>query len=386
MADPIHLPAPESRPDVLVIAGEHSGDQHAAAMIQGLLAQRPELSICALGGDNLRAAGAQVIFNLVDHSVVGFAEVMKHYGFFKVLFASVVGWIAEHQPRAICFVDYPGFNLRLAERLVKDGLASKGGGDICLLYYISPQIWAWKGHRRFKMAKLLDALAVIFPFEVDCYADTVLPVEFVGHPFVADDFQLGIHFAEEGPVLLLPGSRVAPVRRIFPVLVDAYLSFAQTQPGRLAVALYPSETVKTELQAILAERPGAAEKIALLPADAPVNASAVLTSSGTMSLKVALAGIPGRIVYRAHPWTYFLGRMFVKIPCLGIANILLDRPSYPEFIQGAAQPKQLANELSKILDSAESAAAAENARELRTLLGEGQANSAAAWLAGRLEK
>lgn len=385
MPSNLQLPTPTSRPDLLIIAGEHSGDQHAAAMLEDLLAREPDLSVCALGGDNLQASGAQVIFDLVDHSVVGFAEVLKNYGFFKQLFAAVARWIAEHRPRAVCFVDYPGFNLRLAERLVKDGLAKKGGGDIQLLYYISPQIWAWKSHRRFKMAKLLDALAVIFPFEIECYADTDLPVSFVGHPFVADDFHLGLSYAEDGPVLLLPGSRVTPVRRIFPVLVDAYYAFEQAHPDRLAVALYPSETVRAELEAILAQRSDKASKIALLPANAPVNASAVLTSSGTMSLKVALAGIPGRIVYRANLWTYLLARTLVKIPYLGIANLLLDRPAYPEFLQGAAKPPKLASELTKIPESGEASAAADNARELRMLLGEGQNNTAADWLAAQLK-
>lgn len=387
MAEPIQLPPPSSRPDVLIIAGEHSGDQHAAAMVKGLLSQRPELSVCAFGGDCLKAAGAQVIFDLLDHSVVGFAEVMKHYGFFKELFAATAKWIAEHRPRAVCFVDYPGFNLRLAERLLKDGLALKGGGDIKLLYYISPQIWAWKGHRRFKMAKLLDALAVIFPFEVECYADTDLSVSFVGHPFVADDFQLGIRYAPDGPVLLLPGSRVAPVRRIFPVLVDAFYAFEQSHTDCQAVALYPSERVRAELEGILAQRSDKPSKITLMPAESPVNASAVLTSSGTMSLKVALASIPGRIVYRAHPWTYLLGRLFVKIPYLGIANILLQRPAYPEYLQGAAQPSKLADELAKILEGGgEASTSAANASELRALLGEGQNNTAADWLATELER
>ncbi|MEO0796580.1 MAG: lipid-A-disaccharide synthase [Verrucomicrobiota bacterium] len=386
MPKPITLPRPSQRPDLLIIAGEHSGDHHAAAMLKDALLERPDMQVCALGGDALKRSGAQVIFDLVDHSVVGFAEVLKHYGFFKQLFASVVGWIAEHRPRAVCFVDYPGFNLRLAERLVKDGLARKGGGEIALLYYISPQIWAWKGHRRFKMAKLLDALSVIFPFEVACYEDTDLPTEFVGHPFVAGGYQLSLAHNPTGPVLLLPGSRIAPVQRIFPVLVESFLAYRAGDPDRRAIALYPSASVKQQLQTILAEVSGAAEVIDLQPAETPVEASAVLTSSGTMSLQVALAGIPGCIVYRAHWWTYFLGKNLVKIPYLGIANILLDRPAYPEFIQAAAEPGRLQTELQRLLadDSAATTAAA-NTQELRTLLGEGSQNSAATWLLAQMD-
>ncbi|GHB97979.1 lipid-A-disaccharide synthase [Cerasicoccus arenae] len=383
MSELIQLPAPEGRPDLLIIAGEHSGDQHAATLLRGLAQERPDLQVCALGGEALRSAGANVIFGLVDHSVVGFAEVLKNYGFFKQLFEAVVDWIREYRPRAVCFIDYPGFNLRLADRLVKEGIAAKAGGDIKLLYYISPQIWAWKGHRRFKMAQLLDSLAVIFPFEVDCYADTTLPVQFVGHPFVAADFNLGLSYAIDGPTLLLPGSRLTPVRRIFPVLIKAFLNFARNQPERRAVALYPSEAVRTLLEELLAAHPGAANKIELRPADAPTEASAVLTSSGTMSLKVALAGIPGCIVYRANLWTYLLARTLVKIPYLGIANILLDRPAYPEFLQGAAKPDILSRELTRLHATP---AAATTATELRQLLGEDQSTAAPQWLAEALKE
>ncbi|WP_269539995.1 lipid-A-disaccharide synthase [Cerasicoccus fimbriatus] len=382
MPEPIQLPAPTQRADLLIVAGEHSGDQHAATLLKQLSSLKPGVNVCALGGEALREAGAQVIFDLVDHSVVGIAEVLKNYGFFKALFEQVVAWIQEHRPRAICFVDYPGFNLRLAERLVKEGLAAKGGGDIPLLYYISPQIWAWKGHRRFKMAKLLDSLAVIFPFEVDCYQDTDLPVKFVGHPFVASDFNLGIRYEPEAPILLLPGSRLTPVRRIFPVLIDAFIDYHAERASKRAVALYPSPAVKQLLEELIATRHKADQLIELRPAEADIAASATLTSSGTMSLKVALAGIPGRIVYRANPITYVMGRMLVKIPYLGISNILLDRPAYPEYLQGAAKPAVLARELAKLTDGAAAAESArQDARELRQLLGEGQDNAAAAWLA-----
>jgi len=376
MIDRISLRAPEARPDVLIIAGEHSGDQHAAAMTRGLLERRPAAQVYALGGRELRRAGAVALFDLVDHSVVGFVEVIKHYGFFKRLFEAVVAWIREHRPRAVCLVDYPGFNLRLAARLAREGLSAKAGGDVKLLYYISPQIWAWKGRRRFAMTELLDSLAVIFPFEIDSYADTGLPVEFVGHPFVEERFRLGLNFDPEGPVLLLPGSRLAPVTRIFPVQLAAYLRFNRERPGRRAVTLYPSKAVRAQLEALIAAQT-AGHMIDLLPVESPVAASAVLTSSGTMSLKVALAGIPGCIVYRANLGTYLLARTLVKIPYLGIVNLLLKEPAYPEYIQGAAKPEALAGELARLADAGEPMPAVDR---LRALLGQGQPNRAADWL------
>ena len=168
---PLRLPPPSGgRVDVLIVAGEHSGDEHAARMVRELRAKQPGLAVAALGGPELAAAGAQLLYDLTASSVVGFVEVLKNISNFRALFCETLRWIAEHQPRAVCLVDYPGFNLRLAAALRKRGLSVKGGGKIKVLYYISPQIWAWKAGRRIPMARNLDAMAVIFPFEVACYA------------------------------------------------------------------------------------------------------------------------------------------------------------------------------------------------------------------------
>ncbi|HTJ79689.1 MAG TPA: lipid-A-disaccharide synthase [Rariglobus sp.] len=338
---PFRLPAPvDGRVDLLIVAGEHSGDQHAATMVRELRAKQPGLAIAALGGPELAGAGAQLLYDLTASSVVGLVEVLKNYSFFKALFNETLRWIEEYKPRAVCFVDYPGLNLRLAKALCERGLSVKGGGAIKLLYYISPQIWAWKSGRRFTMAKHLDALAVIFPFEVECYKDTSLPVEFVGHPFLAEDHEPPVRYSPDGPILLLPGSRKQAVGRIFPLLLAGYAAYGK----RDAVVLYPSEDI---LAVLKAANPPA--NVRLLPTGAPVAASAVLTSSGTMSMHCALAAIPGAIAYRANPLTYILGRMLVKIEYLGIANLLLKEPMYPEYIQGAATPKALAAELTDCL-------------------------------------
>lgn len=330
--------------DLLVVAGEHSGDEHAARMVAELRAKRPGLRVCALGGKHLEAAGAQVLFDLTASSVVGFVEVVKHYGFFKTLFAETLRWIGEHRPKAVCFVDYPGFNLRLAEALNKGGLAAKAGGPVKLLFYISPQIWAWKAGRRFKMAKHLDALACIFPFEVACYADTQLPVEFVGHPFLAADYAAPVRYDANAPVLLLPGSRKQAVGRIWPLLREGHAAFGK----RGARVIYPSEAIREVIE-VTGGVPAGVELVA--NTGEPVAASAVLTSSGTMSLHCALAGLPGAIAYRANGLTYLIGRLLVKIPYLGINNLLLKEAMYPEYLQGAASPQALAAELRDCLEN-----------------------------------
>jgi lipid-A-disaccharide synthase len=387
MAAPrLTFPPPASgRVDVLVVAGEHSGDQNAARMVAGLRARLPGVQVCALGGPRLAAAGAQLLHDLTASSVVGFAGVLRHLGFFRALQAETIRWIGAYAPRAVCFVDYSGFNLRLAAALRERGLSAKGGGRVRLLYYISPQIWASRRGRRFGMARDLDALAVIFPFEAAGYADTSLPVEYVGHPFSAPDYAPPVRYDPAGPVLLLPGSRQQAVARIFPALLAAQRADGE----RPAVAIYPSEEIAGALRRALG---GAADgtgepspEVRLEPAGSPVAAAAVLTSSGTMSLHCALGGIPGAIAYRIDPLTYLLGRWLVKVPYLGIANLLLNEPMYPEYIQGAATPGALAAELKACLhDPARQARTAEQAARLRALLAQPAAGTAGDWLAQQL--
>jgi lipid-A-disaccharide synthase len=383
-APSFELPPPANGSvDVLIVAGEHSGDEHAARMVRELLAKDPSTVIAALGGPALAAAGAQLLYDLTASSVVGLVEVLKNYSFFKQLFAETLRWIDAYRPRAVCFVDYPGMNLRLAAALKERGLSVKGGGAIKTLYYISPQIWAWKAGRRFAMARDLDAMAVIFPFEVNCYADTSLPVEFVTHPFVAPDYSAPVRYDPAGPVLLLPGSRKQAVARIFPVLLKGFQLFGE----REGVVLYPSDDI---LQVLRAANPPSNIRLLpivenLAPPRPPVAATAVLTSSGTMSMHCALAAIPGAIVYRANPLTYVLGRLLVKVKYLGIANLLLNEPMYPEFIQNAATPTALAADLRKAVhEPNRHRRTLEQAARIHSLLASKGAGSAADWLGRQL--
>ena len=380
------LPAPESgRVDLLIVAGEHSGDEHAARVVRELRAGNPGLKICALGGPGLAAAGAQLLHDLTATSVVGFVEVLKHYSFFKALFDATLRWVARHRPRAVCFVDYPGFNLRLAAQLRARGLSVKGGGDVRLLYYISPQIWAWKPRRRFGMARDLDAMAVIFPFEPSCYADTKLPVEFVGHPFLAPGYAAPVRHDPAGPVLLLPGSRTQAVAKIFPLLLAGFQEFLRTAPDARAVVLYPSEEVAAAARKVLADRPPPAAAVELRPNAGCTAASAVLTSSGTMSLHCAIAGVPGAVVYKTKTLTYWLGRMLVSVEFIGMANLLLKEPMYPEFIQGAATAQALARQLRECTtDEVRRERTRGQAGKLRALLARPAAGTAADWLSRQL--
>ena len=373
------LPAPVSgHVDLLIIAAEHSGDEHAARLVRGLLARNPNLKICALGGSHLAAARAQLLRNLTGQSALGFAVIAK-ISYYKALIASAIDWIGQHKPRAVCFVDSSGLNLRIAKGLFERGFSTKAGGPTKTLYYISPQIWASRAGRRFEMAQHLNGLASIFPFERAVYADTALPVEFVGHPFVAADYVAPVRYDPAGPILLLPGSRRGAVARIFPVLLEGYKAWGGNRP---AVVLYPSDEI---LAVLRAANPPASVTLQCMGEGGPIAASAVLTSSGTMSMHCALAGIPGVVTYKADLLTYWLGRMLVKVEYLGIANLLLKEPMYPEYIQGAAKPAVLARELKDCLENpARRERTRVQAEKLCALLSQPVAGSAVDWMLRQL--
>lgn len=376
------LPAPSGeKVDVLVIAGEHSGDEHAARMVSAALKRNPSLKVAALGGTNLKIAGAELICDMMPYAIVGVFEVLKHYFELKQLRDEIVNWILKYEPGAVCFVDYPGLNLRLAKKLAEHKATNKSGGKIRLLYYISPQVWAWKAKRRFQMAELIDTLGVIFPFEVNTFADTELETNFVGHPFLAEDYQLPTNYDPEGDVLLLPGSRSGAIARIAPIMFEAFRELLKNRKEARAKCIYASDTLKGLLESILDQYGDLKKSIELVPNNVVVEASSVLTSSGTMSLNCALAGIPGAVVYRIHPMTYLFGKVVLTIPYIGIANILLDRSFYPEFIQGAANPRILADEL---VDCMENSGRIEQTRELssqlRSILDKPASGGAGTWL------
>ena len=376
------LPAPlGGGVDLLVVAAEHSGDAHAARMVAGLRALQPDVRVCALGGPRLAGAGAQLLRDLTVGSAMGFAVLAK-ISYYRALIAEVVRWVGEHRPRAVCFVDSSGLNLRIAAGLFARGFSAKAGGPTKALYYISPQLWASRAGRRFAMAKHLDGVAAIFPFEPAVYADTTLPVEFVGHPFLAADHRLPVAFDAAGPVLLLPGSRRQVVSRVFPVLLEA---FAAAGAEKRAVALYPSEEIRALLEKLKAQSSVGARVELRAASQETIGAAAVLTASGTMSLECALAGIPGALTYRTDWLTYLLGRLLVKVDHIGIANLLLKEAMYPEYLQGAATPAALAAELQDCLSSPERAARTRaQAQRLRELLHAPTKGSAADWMRRQL--
>lgn len=366
----------------MVIAGEASGDEHAARLVQDLLAQKPSLKISALGGDALKRAGSEPVFPLAQYAVVGLWEVLKNYAVFKIIFERTIKWIEENQPKSVLLVDYPGFNLRLAKALKRRGISHKGGGETKVLQYISPQLWAWKASRRFEMAETIDALGVIFPFEEGCYTDVSLPVSFVGHPFSHSSYQTPVEYDPFGDLILLPGSRSQAVSRILPSFLDAFEILLEQRPKLRAILPVPDGQIRRLVESMICPRTKISGKIKIEERRSKLKASAALMSSGTMSLSCAWAGVPGVIGYRAHPFTYLIGKLLVKVPHLGMANLLLpDDPPNPEFLQCQACGPQLALEIGKILDNPESGKQAQQtAGRLHQLLAQPNERGTVDWL------
>jgi lipid-A-disaccharide synthase len=375
------------RIDLVIVVGEHSGDQHAAVMVKEIKKMCHGINIVAFGGRALKEAGADIVFDTTKFAVVGVCEALTSIFFFKKLLGQILLWIDANRPRAVCLVDCPDFNLRLAKMLFDRGLSTKSGGTIKVLYYISPQIWAWRAKRKYQMAKLVDSLGVILPFEKRHFVDAQLDVNFVGHPFVSPSHVSNISHNQNGPILLLPGSRISAIRRIFPALLKSFQELLKVDGNRMAVVVYPDESALAFLRKILNKKfPKLVNCVTFIADGESVEACAAIMSSGTMSLRCCLAGIPGAIVYKVHPLTYSIGRTMVNIKFFGIANILLDRCVWREFLQSQLHPKAVAGYILQCLKSEKIRNSFTDAsNELRNVLSVNEDTSAAKWILSSLK-
>jgi lipid-A-disaccharide synthase len=332
---------------LLVLAAEYSGDELGARLIEGLLKSRPNEKIYAIGGSNMARVAPHFLFDLAEHAAMGLWEVLRRGRFFYEYYREILRWIGEHRPRRICFIDSPSLHLRIAHALNVRKISRKGGGTVSLYYYVAPQVWAWKAKRRFAMAKDLDALAVLFPFESKVFADTTLPVTFTGHPFLDPDHKSPVRYEKNRTIFLLPGSRRQNIQHIFPTMLEAFDKIQKTD-GWFAICLYPSESIRLLLEAEVRKFPKISEKIRLISTEEarkkPVGGQLVLVSSGTMSFQCALEGIPGVVIYKTSPLTYWIGRQLVKIPFLALANIILGYECYRESIQDRANADVIARQ------------------------------------------
>lgn len=310
---------------IFFVAGESSGDTHGAHLVRALRAVRPGLECEGLGGVQMAAAGMKLRYNLAGRAIMGFAEVLRSLKFIRRLFHETMARLKETRPDCLVLIDYPGFNIRLAQRAKKLGIP--------VVYYISPQIWAWKKGRIHTLAACVEKMLVILPFEEALYRNVGVDCTYVGHPLLdhLPSVKRSGRFRGGKVVGLLPGSREQEIARIFPLLLDVAAGIAQMHPDARFVAPCVDDAREAQVKAIAGDFP--VETVVGGAYDVLDAARFCLVASGTATLETCLFGVPMVIVYRVSPVSYWLARMLVDIEHIGIVNILADKRIVPEFVQ-----------------------------------------------------
>jgi lipid-A-disaccharide synthase len=331
-------------------AGEVSADNHGAALMRSLRVLDPELKFIGRGGPQMQqAAGAQFKNWIGDAAVLGLWEVLRKYGYFRKQFRQALDEIQESKPDAVVLIDYPGFNLRLARALRRQQQNLK------TIYYISPQVWAWNHGRIKKMARFIDLVLCIFPFETELYAASGLRAVFVGHPMIErlETQKIDTH-RDRNLIGLFPGSRSREVRKIFPVMAEAARRLLQLNPTLRFQVAAASEELAHEMDEMLnAEQSADREtiEIALGQTAAIMQRAFVgIVASGSATLEAAYFGMPFVLIYKVAWPTYVAARLVVNVDFLGMPNLLAGKEVVPEFIQHEAKPDAVVNAVRSLME------------------------------------
>jgi lipid-A-disaccharide synthase len=333
---------------VMMVAGEASGDLHGSGVVRELRQSDPGIEIFGIGGDAMRQEGMELVQHISSMSFMGFVEVVKHLSAIRAVERQMEMLLESRRPDVVVLIDFPGFNLRLAANVKRQGIP--------LLYYISPQVWAWNRGRIKKMKHLVDRMKVVFPFEVDLYRAEGIDVEFVGHPIVErigsstnrQDF-FRRHGLNAGVKLLglFPGSRIQELERILPVMADVAVLLRERLGIEVALGVAPnlgSDVVKRFLP-----RSSGITLVENATYDLMNHADAAIVTSGTATLETGWFGTPMVVVYRTSPLTYFIGRLLVDVPYIGLVNIVAGNKVVPELVQGDMTAKKLVSMVSRLL-------------------------------------
>jgi lipid-A-disaccharide synthase len=345
---------------IMIVTGEASGDMHGARLVEAMLAIQPDLSFVGIGGKELTAAGVDMLFDASKLAVVGITEVLSHLGDILAARRVLIRRMQAEKPALLILIDYPDFNLLLAAKAKKLGIP--------VFYYISPQVWAWRSGRVKKIGRLTDRVAVILPFEKDFYAARGVEVDFVGHPLkdtvgkdkvaCKEDF-LRAHNLSVTPetriIGLLPGSRSKEIRSLLPDFLAAARILAHKDRNKKWLFLLPrASTVSEEL--LLASGLAACQEetenrldlhvLTDSRYDVMAACDAVVAASGTVTLELAILGIPTLTTYRVSPRTYRLGRLLIRhIRYFSLVNLIADKEVIPELLQDEVTPAAIAEQL-----------------------------------------
>jgi len=362
--------------DLLVVAGEASGDLHGGRLLAELRALEPETRAFGMGGAELRAAGLETLADSREIAVVGLSEALKIVPRAREIFRALLAECDRRRPSTALLIDSPEFNLRLARQLKARGVR--------VVYYVSPQVWAWRKGRVRTIAKVVDRMLVLFPFEVDFYRGHRVDVVHVGHPLV-DEVPV-LEQAWDRPraageayrVALLPGSRKSEIAALLPAMLGAARILSQTLP--IEVTLIQAPTLADAIvDAHLASAGVPVRRVRENRFPVIANSHLALCASGTVTLEVGLLGTPMLVAYRLSGFTYRLARWLVKLPHFSLVNLVLGRGAVPELLQDQASPEGLAAVAQGLLTDSERASTMRRAlSELRPRLGEPGASRRAA--------
>lgn len=356
---------------ILVIAGEASGEAHAARVITALTQQTADVTVAGIGGDNMRAAGAEILVDFSELAVMGLVEVLKQYGKLRAILKQIISRLDTHPPDLLVLVDYPGFNLRLAKAAKKRGIP--------VLYYISPKVWAWRAGRVKTIAKVVDKMAVFFPFEVPIYEAAGVPVECVGHPLVdavktsltTAEFNLRHGLQANAPVVgLFPGSRRSEVGPLLPLMLQAAAQLQHSHPQAQFVLPIAAGLVGEMITEQLAASDVPVTAVTGDFYDLTARCDAIVAASGTVTLEIALSNTPQCLVYRVSPMTFRIMRRLVRIPYVGLCNIVTGKVLVTELLQNEVTVASILAQWTQMLDDPAATVQAEDVEtEVRTALG-----------------
>ncbi|MCB2226298.1 MAG: lipid-A-disaccharide synthase [Desulfarculaceae bacterium] len=367
-------------PSVVMVAGEASGDQHAARLAMALRELAPGLSLSGIGGPELEAAGAHLLSRSEDLALVGVAEVLPKL---RVILGALRGLkrhMKKTRPDLVILVDFPDFNFRVGKAAKKLGLK--------VLYYISPQVWAWRPKRARKMASFVEHLACVFPFEPEFFRlhAPFLPVSFVGHPLLDEpepDLGVPLPVPEEAELVgLLPGSRMSEISRLLPLLLAAAKKLQERREGLHFVLPLAPGLSREKVEPFLKDTPRGLTIIPGRARQVMAQSKLLLVASGTATLQAALAGTPGVVVYKTGGFNYLVARSLIKVEHIAMPNLIAGHRLLPELIQGEATAENLAAEAYELLtDQARRRQVQEGLAEVRRRLGGPGANRRVAELA-----
>jgi len=334
----------------MIVTGEASGDLHGSKVSRAIRQQNAEVEVYAVGSKHMRQAGAEILVDSSQLAVVGITEVMERFGSLIKAYWNLKNFIRKSGINLLILIDFPDFNLMLAKVARRLGVP--------ILYYISPQIWAWRPGRLQKIARLVNKMAVIFPFEVPIYQKAGLSVQFVGHPLLdvlgskhwTDSFRDNFEFNGGPLIALLPGSREREIKYLLPEMVrGAQILLRQKPEAKFILAAAPTINIQG-LKKILATQPVDITVVEGQTYQAIMAADLVIVASGTATLETAILGKPMVIVYRVSSLSYWVGKVMVKVGSVGLVNIVAGKNVVPELLQGEAKGERIAAEALKILD------------------------------------